>query len=410
MLPALPVSAEASGVFTLSDRTEARVRAPDQFTNAAGIDLDTLVDARATWKSRSTAFLLADDPRLTGLDLNGSARQLSALDSVLASAEWHSLRARIRLSENASYGAQSFQSLSALPPPGAPQEAPAPGQPTVPVTTIVPTTSQALLFASSETAADSTLLVDRWSLFSRVGYKLAGGADSVAQQYLPFAQGPVAQGIADLTFPGRSHDHLITLANGSETSFSTGSENILASVEEQWSRRWARRTETIFGTGWYVLRSRAGFDQPDVSASSPMADAAVEQRFVHGKDSAEVRAEVRLWPVLNPLTGLVDEQIRGSLEGAWVHRHLNLRAFVSAGESIDEGTATAVRQATAEVDTAYAMNRWLTFDFGVRGLYQSQNESGTPAVPGGPAPITETTFGQVVVFVAATWQAMKVRF
>ena len=393
----------ADNVFTLSDRTEARLRAPDPITNATALDLDTLLDARAVWSTHSTTYTLADMPRFILLDYNDVARQGALADSVLASAEWHSLRARIRVAEIGTYGQQSFESLSALPAPGTSQAAPPSGQPVpVPTATLVPPTSQSLLIASSETSVATTLELRPWRLFANVAYQFSGGADAAAQKVLPFQQGPVARAIADFSVDGRQRDHLLTTVTASEASFSlpAGTEDVLAGIEEQWRHQLGRRSETLLGAGWNVLRSRSGPDAPDVSGSSPVAGAAFNQRVVHGRDSGEVRFDVRLAPLINPLTGLVDEQVRGSVLGRWSRRNLTLRVFASAGESVDQDTPTSVRLATAELAATSVVSKWHTFDGGVRGLYQAQKQ----------APNGEQTISQAVVFFAVSVRAVKVRF
>jgi hypothetical protein len=129
--------------------------------------------------------------------------------------------------------------------------------------------------------------------------------------------------------------------------------------------------------------------------------------LVRGRDSADLRLDLRLAPIINPLTGLVDEQLRGTVEGRWMHgRRLTLRAVASAGGSTDQGTSTSVRQALAELSVAHVASKWLTWEGGVRGLYQQQNSP----VGGSTTPIVGGTFGQVVVFLAVTWRPVKVRF
>jgi hypothetical protein len=404
MLHVLPVSAEPKGVFTLSDRTEARLRAPDPITNAAALDVDTVVEARVVWASRSTTFVLANLPRLTTLDLNGSARAAAVADSAIVSAEWHSAHAQIRLSENATYGQQSFESIAVLPAPGSTQPSP-PGQPPpMAAASLVPPTSQPLLFASSETTLDSALLLRPWNITGRVGYHLSGGGDDTSRQKLPFGQGPLAQATADYRFAGPDRDHLATTASAFEASFSSGTENVLAIVDEQWRHRWARRTATSLGAGWYLSRGRSASNAPDEYASAPVAEASLDQAFAHGKDRGGFQLEVRLSPVINVLTGLVDEQVRASVQGNWQRGRLTVRGFASAGESADPNTPSAVRQLVGELDTAYAPSKWWTVDGGVRGLVQVQNISGANGA------FVESTFAQVGVFLAVSVQPVKVRF
>ncbi|HEX3345648.1 MAG TPA: hypothetical protein VHS09_13790, partial [Polyangiaceae bacterium] len=165
MLHVLPLSVAADGVFTLSDRTEARARYPDpvlQATrneNAVALDVDTLVDARLVWKTHIATYTVADLPRFTLLDFNGAAISPAFLDSVVLTGEWRWPRVGLRVNENASYGQLSVESLSAIPAVGTPAPAPSPtGAPPSPTgATIVPTTSQPILFVSSDSSVSSAL-------------------------------------------------------------------------------------------------------------------------------------------------------------------------------------------------------------------------------------------------------------
>jgi hypothetical protein len=410
MLHVLPLSADADGVFTLSDRTEARLRAPDPITNAAALDLDTLVDARAVWSPRNATYTLADLPRFTLLDYNGAGRQGAVLDSAIASADWRlSPRVRIRLSENASYGELSLESLTAIPAPGTPVATTPPGQPQPGLTAAQgPLTSAPILYGASDTSLASTLELRRWTVLPRVGYQLTGGVNDSAQQILPFQQGPYADITADDKVD--AHNHLATIVNGSDTAFSTGTEDLLASAEEHWRHAWSSRTETMLGAGWYLARTRAGFGDPDVFASNPIAEGSVEHTFRVAGGAGYTRLDLRLAPFINRLTGLVDEQVRASAEGSWTRRRFKLRAFASFGESTVQGTSTSARLGTAEIDAAYKFNQYLTLDGGVRALYQEQDSLGNVPAAGGPAPIVENTLSQGVVFIAVTVSAPRVRF
>jgi hypothetical protein len=309
------------------------------------------------------------------------------------------------VSENASYGEQSVESLAALAAPGAPTM---PGQPAMlPPAAIVPTTSQSIPYAASDTSAGTTFELRPWTLSAKIDYRLSGGTTAAAQQVLPFQQGPVAEVAAENKID--KDDRLRTVANASYTAFSIGTEDTLAQIAEQWRHRWARMTETLLGAGWYVARARTALDETESFGSSPIAEAALDQRFARGKNTGQIRADILLAPFINPLTGDIDEQIRGTFDANWTHRSFILRGFVSAGESVDQGTASAIRLATAEIDAAYKVSEWLTFDGGVRGLYEKVNGLGPTPPTGGQPPIVATTFQQGVVFVAVTVHAVKAR-
>jgi hypothetical protein len=409
MLHVLPLSVAADGVFTLSDRTEARARAPDPITNAVALDIDTLIDARAVWTARDATYTLADLPRFTLLDYNGAAIAPAFLDSLMMSGEWRRRRVRIRVLENASYGQLSFESLAALPGPGTPQAAPTPAGPApLPGATQVPNTGQSILYASSDTSVGSTLQLRPWTVLTRVGYQLTGGVNDAAQQVLPFQKGPYADATADYKL--RAHDHLVTFVSGSETSFTPlGTEDLLAEIDERWRHEWSRRTQTMFALGWYAARTRAGADDPDVFASNPVAEAELDHDFSRRGSTSSIRLDVRLAPFVNRLTGLVDEQIRGSLEASWGRRRWRLRAGATAAESVDQGTATSTRLGFAEIGAAYKVSEALTFDGGFRAIYQEQDFQGAPPAAGGAAPIVESTLSQGVVFIAVTVRAVKTK-
>ena len=425
MLHALPVWA-ADGTFTLSDRTEVRLREPDPVTNAVALDFDTLFDARATLASRDTLYTLAYLPRVTLLDINGAGIQPALINGGLASAEWHSRRVRIVLTEKASYGELSFESLSALPTPGSPTAPPSPtGAPTqLPSTQAVPPT-QSVLFESSETTLDSTLLLRRWTVEGKVGYQLSGGATAAAQLELPFQHGPLAEVTAD--YRAGSRDHFATVAAASDTSFSNSlpgtaagavyTDDLLGQIEEQWRHKWARLTETMLSAGAYEARIRTIFDGPYASQANPVAEAAIDQHFVRGINRGEVRLDVRLAPIVNRLTGLVDQRIQGTLEGIWSRRRLTFRMFGTAAESVDQGTTTASRLLAGEIDASYRVSPILTLDAGARTIRQVQNEPGPlPATMAGtatsdqPTPIIGTNFSQSVLFFAVTIHAVKAKF
>ncbi len=411
----LPLSVAADGVFTLSDRTEVRARAPDPITNALALDVDTLMDARAVWKTPHATYTVADLPRFTLLDYNGAAIQAALLDSLYLQAEWRWHRVKLRVTESATYGQLSFESLPVLSTLGTPTPTPTPtGQP-VPIQTAPQVPSQSILYASSDTSVGSTLDLRPWTLIPRAGYLLTGGVNAAAEQILPLGKGPYIEALADDKLD--AHNHLQTFMSASETSFSSGTEDLLVELDERWRHDWSRKTQTMLAAGWYAARTRVASDAPDVFASNPVAEAEFDHTFFRGVNTADMRLDVRLAPFINRLTGLVDEQIRGTVEAGWAHRKFKLRAFASAAESTAQGTATASRLGLAEIDAAYKLSEALTIDGGFRALYQEQNSLGAPPATTGTAgaatdtnpTIIESSLSQGVFFVAVTFRAVKTK-
>lgn len=437
MFHALPVAAAIDGTFTLTDRTEVRVRDPDPVTNRGALDLDTLGDARLLLEAPHNQYALDYLPRLSLLDVNGAGIQPALVNTALVSAEWHTPRVRVLVTESASYGSLSFESLSTIPAPGSPVPPQAPGtttgtpampgtpatpggtqpvtgQTSTPSTQLVPPV-QTLLYESSTTTLSSALRLRPWTLTASIGYQLSGGADASAQATLPFQHGPLAQATADLKVAQR--DRLVTIVSASETTFSTGTDDLLAEAEEQWRHLWTHSTETLVGAGLYEARTRTADNAPFGFDTNPVAEAAIDQHFDSGSNHVEIRLDGRLAPIVNRLTGLVDQRVQGVLEGRWGHRRVSLRAFGTVAESVPQGTTTSNRILTGEVDVSYRASEALSFDVGARALFQEQNSSaqapGPPAmgpVMAGPPGITETTFTQGVVFLAMTVRAVRARF
>ncbi len=408
MLLALPVPADV-GTFTLTDRTEVRVRDPDPVTNGAALDLDTAADARATLASPHSLYTLAYQPRFTLLDINGgSAIAPGLFNGWLASAAWTSGRALIELHESGGYGAYAFASLGTLPAPGSPVETAPGGQPTPVATTQLVPGVQTYTTLSSNTSTSSTLTLKPWLVTGIVGYELSGGADAVSRQTIPFGQGPYAEAIADLRAGQR--DHLVTVGNALESSFvPIDTEVVLLEAQEQWRHAWSRKTDTMLAGGVSEARSRDASDAPYAYATNGVAEGKIEQRFGRGKNVGAIDLDVRVAPVVNQLLGLVDERVQASLLASWTHRKITLRASGTAAESLDQSSPIAAKILTGEVDAEYAPSLALSFDVGARVLSQDQSYPVTSAT-GQVGPVTETSFTQEVVFFAVTVRAVKTRF
>jgi hypothetical protein len=420
MLHALPVPADV-GTFTLSERTEVRGRDPDPIINRAALDLELQADARAVLASRHALYTLAYMPSLSFLDMNAAAITPAFLNSGLATGEWRAGHAVISVSELGKYGTTAFASLGTLSPPGSPVPTGPGGQP-APIANAQPSPRvQTFVILSSNTSVSSTLTLRPWTLNGTMGYQLSGGADSTSQQSIPFQQGPFAQGQADLR-TGRS-DHLATVVSGLETTFSApapppapgtaagagvNTDVLLVQAQEQWRHSWSRTTDTMLAAGAYEARTRDKSLAPYVYSTSGTLEGSVEQRFGHGKSRGSIELDLRLVPVVNQLTGLVDQRVQGAVLGSWSRRKLSLRATATAADSLDQTSPAAAKLVTAEVDASYAQSEALSFDVGARVLAQDQNFATTSAA--GQTGVTQTSFNQGVVFIAVTIRAVKAHF
>jgi hypothetical protein len=427
MFHALTLAAALDGIFTLTDRTDTRLRDPDPITGRAALDVDSFLDARAVVRARKDLYTLAYLPQLSFIDVNNpEARVTTFLNAGLASAEWNWPRTLLSLTERASYGTQSFVSLQGATAPGTTPATP-PGQPpTVPTVQPVPYAAT-FPYESSITTLASSLHLRPWTLRASIGYQLAGSTNHASEtttppatgttpaetaqvqlESLPLQKGPIGEVSAD--YAATPHDDLVTDLKAIETSFSTGPEVLLADLEEQWAHKWSRATDTLLAAGGAAARARSTFTSPYTADADPVAEATLNEKLGHGKNQFKVQLDTRLAPLINPFIGSVDEYIRGTILAAWSHRHLLVQAFAAAGETVDQGTPTSSRMIQGEVDVSYQVTEALSFDGGARLIKQSQSVP-TPNEMMGAAPtLTAIPFTQGVVFVAITVRPVKLKF
>lgn len=418
MLSALALAAAVEGTFTLIDRTEARVRAPDPVTNSTAFDIENVPDARIVLSSPHFVYTLGYTPRLAFVDFNESGSRPSILNAGLVSAQWHERKVRVTLTENASYGDQTFAALSVLPttgtpaaPSGSPGAPISPNQPvSLPTTDAVPAVAL-LSTMSSVTTLASQVTLRRMLLTASVGYQVSGGADTAAQQILPLQHGPFAETDFDVTATRR--DHFVTVVLGSDAAFSTGVDSVLLEVLEQWRHKWSRSTDTELGGGVSGVRSRLVFEAPYTYAADPIVNGAINHELVHGADRVELRADAGFGPTVDRLTGLADQRVYGTLQAIGTHRRFGLRIFGTAMESVPQSATGALRLIEGEVDALFHVSKVVTIDGGLRGLWENLGQvavtTGAPAT-GPQAPTSTGLSPQLVAFLGVTVAAVKSRF
>jgi hypothetical protein len=428
MFHALTLAAALDGIFTLTDRTDVRLRDPDPITNRAAIDFDTYLDARAVLHARKDVYTLAYLPQLSFLDVNDVTRAATFLNAGLAAAEWNWPRARLSLTESASYGRESFASLAAVTPGTAapPSSGTSQGQPAPPPTTQLVPVAETFFYESSVTTLASSVRLRPWTLLASIGYRVSGGTGQTATPSamattattttaaaadaatFPLQKGPVGEASAD--YAATPRDHLITDLKGTEASFSNGPDDLLVDLEERWTQRWSRATDTLLAGGVAETRERQATTVPYVFAADPVAEATVTEHIGRGRDQFQVRLDARLAPVINPLVGSVDENVQGSLTTGWTHRRLLVQVLAIAGETVDQGAPTAYRSFSGELDVAYHLSEALSFDGGARLLTEAQNEPTQNLTIGVPSAVTTVPFTQELVFVAVTLRVLKAKF
>ncbi len=387
------LAAAFSGTLAISDRTEFRVRDPGDDPSQASLDLESLVRARLALQWEHESLTLEYDPRFVLWDLNlPTAIQGTVLNAGGVRAEWWHKLVRLSLDESASYGGMNLASLTMVPGLGA-----------TPQINVVPV-SRVIEYVASMTSFQARVELRRWTLQSMVGFQLSGGVNEIDREYLPFQYGPTAEIRADYLATPRSH--FITVLVGSESIFSSGPEAGVAGLEERWHYELSHTTRTRLALGAAVTRSREGVDLPYDTEAYPVGEASIENRRALGDhdDRFVFNAMLRISPMVNPLLGLVDERLQGTIGAGWTHRRLSLNAFVGAQQTVPPDAANAVRLFIGDLTGSWAPYPSLAFDAGLRVLAQ------TAIVPTANAPPAEVTFLQAIVFVGVTLRAPTVRF
>lgn len=382
MIATLLLLSDLSGSLALSDRTEARARAPGTTVAAASLDLETAPTIEVTLASRRLRGSLSYTPRLTLWDAGSARARPTLLHGASGRVEWRSQHARVSLDEAGSYG---FMNLAAL--------ALAPGlDGALPRAQLVPT-PRLVESASTMTTLASRLTLPRWSLDMIVGYAASGGVDAGARAALPFQAGPFSSFTADHSLSRR--DHLTTTLAASVATFSSGPESILAEIGESFRHLLSRAAEARISLGVSQAWMRTSETSAHRHGTYPVAEVGFDYRPT-ADGQVGLRAAVRLGPVVNRLIGYVDERLEGSLAAVHVHRRLATRLLVSGSQSVPVSAAGATRVLAGEAGAAYDLGRVVMFDAGVRALWQRQEMGGA-------------SFVQGTLFVGVTFRAPPIR-
>jgi hypothetical protein len=361
MLTALAIPLDLAGSVTLSDRTEVRARAPGTY-GAASVDLETVVKGELTLRSRRFRLALGYSPRLTIWDAGTPAVQPTVTHTGEARAEWIGRRTQLSLEQVASYGGTNLAASSAAPS----LEGPLPRADLVP-------RSEVLQLASSTTTLAAGLTLHRWTIAARVGYQIWGGADAEARRSLPLLTGPF--GDASAAYDLSRADHVVAKLAASETTASSGPEAVLVDASLSYRRRWSRSTET-----WLT----AGVSEGHVAVTPltspgftpyPVAEVGLARR---GIAATHLIAVARLGPLVNSLTGLIDEWAQVTVGASHDREKLTVSTFLGASRAVSWNSFSAGSLFTGELSARYGVTKLVGFDTGVRAFWQGQEATGAP--------------------------------
>jgi hypothetical protein len=398
--------AALAGTLEVSDRSELRLRYPGIQPGAASFDVETDPDALLTLASHTTTLRLEYAPQLVAWDLNIVGLEPSYLNRGTARAEWRARHLTLSLTEMAAYGSQSFASLALTP-----------GADGAPARVDVFPAPRTFLYEASLTTLDARWNLPRWTLTASAGFQLAGGVTAQDRETLPYQSGPLGTLAGDYSLTRT--DHLITSASGSYASFSTGVDGAIVQVDEAWRHGWSRLTSTLVRVGAAETGTR-GISPSDTLespaapfqlATDPVAEGLIEHDFSGRRDAGDILFDAKLGPTLNPLIGLVDERIQGTLAGHYLHGRLGLRAQITLSESVPPTRLSAVRIFYQETAASYRLCQAVSVEVGTRTLWQDPTASAA-VLAGAPANAlyVPVPFLQEVVFLGLTLRADPVKF
>lgn len=377
---ALVAVAALQGTVDASARTEARAR--NSYQGATVFDLETALNMMAQLRSRRWELELGYAPRLTRRGDVGSSPDF--LHGVTLGAGYHTRLASISISEEGSYGRQSwipFTPDSTLAPVAA-------GLGALPATLVIN-------YASSRTGLLAKLApARRWGLSLSLEHALSGGTDAASRAAIPLQAGP--RGTLSAEYALTRTDHLTSTLGASRTRFSTGPEDVLLQATESWRHALGRNTESTLAGGSAWATSRAGASEAFRSLAYPIAEATIAHRIPSLR--IEARASGRLAPVIDPLSGRVDERLDSFGSVLWnATRAFQIFGQAGAVQSVDWARPGAVTMVYHGLLATYRVNKIVQLDGGTRGFWWSTRGTDAPPV-------------QWAIFAGLTLTAPQARF
>lgn len=338
----------------------------DPRTSSGSILLDGFVGLRV--KSDEFTLNTTYNPRFVETPPpQGSG--LAAVHGVLASVDYqYSRTGHVLLQELGSFGRNDFSLLVA----SARLDATAPRL----LDPRLPTKALLAIVDSDTTLAFEQDLSRRLRVNATAGFMLYGGADALAQRYLPLQRGP--HGSARIGWLLVASDRLSLSASGSQTRFPDGSRATLASLVAGWNHQFNVNTSAELGVGSAFDESsgpnagRAGTPFPSVSGALTHT-----LPLRHGGLSGRLAASAT--PQVDRTTGDIYELASAALELNWIlDRDIRFSAISHFGRALSGSRQTGTQLVTAEASASYRTGDLATFDAGARSVWQSV----PPTVPG----------------------------
>ncbi len=356
----------------VSDRSEVRVRDSNEPTGPA-MDLETLPGLALRVADPRWELEAGYAPRLTAQAVNNASFGTEVLHGGTLGAAWHGTRLRLSLREDLLYGDESFSSLAATMPTTS-----LPMLETLPVAT-------SFRYVDSRTALTSVVKAShRWALDASFQFVSSGGIGAASQGLIPYQQGP--SGDVSAEYRASHADRLTTDVSVARLVFSSGPESTLVEATEAWGRALSRTAEAVL-RGGVVTGAAGGGGEPQHGDVWPYAELSL-----HGElpERVKVQGSMLLAPVVDRLTGLVDERAQGFASARWTFApRWSLRVEGAVAQSVQIHEKDALTVVLGETAVAWITSRDLVMELGTRGAWQEFTTVASPP--------------QWVCFVAATF-------
>lgn len=293
-------------------------------------------------------------PRFTlrQVDLDASAEMLQ---SGTLSAAWHGRRTSFEAHANGAYGIESFSSLAVQ------------SSSDTPPVQRLPDTGR-ISYASLRAGAGVTWAASRrWKLTAGLDFLLSGGIDDASRAVVPLQSGPHAELGAEHALTRK--DQLVTAIDASQATFSTGADATVIEASEAWRRALSRRLSSTLRAGVAGALHTGGEGGESVYSVYPVVQAVLAWRSP--ADALELQASVWVEPVVDRLSGRVDERLQGSVGGTWSpSRSVALRGRIGAAQSVPWDGDQAIRLALGEAAVSVRVTDQLRAELGTRGALQ----------------------------------------
>jgi hypothetical protein len=402
------LAADYAGTIDLIDRTEFRVRTTEEVavptplvanTNAnVGYDLFTQPILRVRLYERTWELEASYAPSFTFADLEFGFTP-TILHSGDLRAAWRDRFVTLGVIQAISYG----QTNGAYVVPNATQQ-PAPGQPPLVTAALTPTTID---YIASRSGGSVGVRVGRRDvILASAEYDINGGTNAASRAVAPEQSGPRAnvayeyaisrrdQVLTNALFQGTDFIGLQCLPpDGNPNAFfSCAPQSRIFEVGEALHHLITRRAYVSVGAGFAATMSRLQTEGTWQTAYYPTGEAVLSIDFPapsgeaygvpvsqggHPMMASTLRLSGRLGPLVDIRTGDVFNSV--GAEGSFAVPASQQVAFqTSAGflQYLPTYAAGAVSLAHSEVEVDYALDPFVSFALGGRGVWQSQNGFG----------------------------------